>query len=411
MRHYQMKRVLLCSLTLMELAGCKLTIYGPGVKGGPDAGRRDSAGDISWDGPAPDLAAPDLAAPDQAVPDLPVPDLPVPDLPLPDQTVPDLLQPDAMPPDYGTIAGVWISINKGANTTHGHATIKPGGAVSLDGVVTCPAVFGCQYSWDLGNGKKSTAKSPGSVVYTTAGLYHVTFTVTDKKNTVLGTAKADVVAWTGKHTDNFQRTAVEWDKYLWLKPLNSGAVFSINSNQLHVTHNLGLPGSTAIRSAPLVQDVQVEVTIRRSKLTTTVHYADVILRMHPQKLNGSFYRVRVKEGVATYGNEVDLTIFKIFTAADEHGLNLTPIPPILNNYDPSRTKDMRIKIDLKNNTSGVPVFNVTLVEAAAPAKVLLQIKDLKDTSTSPHTYAGFTGLTQFDGFTLFDDFVVQDLAP
>ena len=397
------------AIALVLTPGCKFTIYGPGVKGDSsrDAGASDlpSLGDTAPDGPGVDRPQPDVGL--DLGPDMAVPDLPVPDLPPPDQIIPD--QP--LPPDYGAIAGVWVSINKGAQTTYGHATIKPGGSVSLAGVVSCPAVFGCTYSWDLGNGKKSTAKSPGAVVYSTVGLYHVTFTVRDKNNTVLGQAKADVTVWTGKHTDSFQRTTVDWDKYLWLKPLNSAAVFSIKSNRLLVTHNVGAPGSTAIRSTPLVKDVRVDVTIIRSQITTVVHYCDVILRMHPQKLAGSYYRVRVKEGVAAYGHELDLTIFKIVSAADEHGINLTPVPPVITNFDAARKKNMRIRIDLVNDKSGVPVFNVTMVEAANPTKILLQIKNLKDTTTAPHTYAGFTGLTQFKGQTYFDDFAVQELAP
>ena len=438
-----MKHLSLCGLAVALIlgAGCKITIYGPGVKDDPsrdrgtsdlgDLGPRDAGADIPADSHAPDAAPPDAAPPDaappdtappdaappdvappDASPDLPLPDLGPdvwPDLPPPDQQVPDLPAPDIWPPDHGTISGVWVSLNKGTKTTHGHATIKPGGSVTLAGVVSCPAVFGCTYSWDLGNGTKSSAKSPGAVAYPNKGLYHLTFTVRDKNKTVLGQATADVVAWTGKHTDNFQRKVVDWDKYLWLKPLSSGAKFSIKGTRLHVAHDLGLPGSTAIRSAPAVRDVRVQVTVHRSPFTKTVHYSDVIVRMHPQKLNAAFYRVRVKEGVAAYGNEVDLTIFKIVSAADEHGINLTPSPAILSGYDPARKKHMRITIDLQDNTSGVPVFNVSMAEAANPTKVLLQLKNIKDTTTKPHTHAGFTGLTQFKGQTYFDDFVVQAL--
>lgn len=460
------------ALTLMVATGCKITIHGyqaPARDSGvPDGSRRD----IPVDGPAadhavvdrelpdaptpdlrpdlgldlavpdlplpdlplPDVALPDLPVPDVAVPDLPVPDLPVPDLPVPDMMVPDLPVPDMMVPDlpvpdlpvpdmlvpditvpdlpvpdHGTIAGVWISIGNGPKTTHGHATIKPGGAVSLAGVVSCPVVFGCHYSWDLGNGTKSTAQSPGSVVYNTVGLHHLTFTVMDKHNTVLGTARADVAVWTGKYIDKFARTTIEWDKYLWFKPLDSAALFSIKSGMLHVKHDLGLPGSGAIRLAPLVHNLHLEVTIRRSPVTTVIHYSDVILRMHPQKLNGAFYRVRVKEGVALYGHEVDLTIFKIVDPANEHGINLTPKPAILHNYDPARKKNMRIKINLRDDKSGVPVFDVYLAEAANPNKILLQMLNIKDTTTAPHTHAGFTGLTQYTGETYFDDYVVQEL--
>ena len=404
-------KLLLCAaLVLVYLPACKLTIYGPGLTDGPG---RDTAptADSGVDAPG----VPDLPRPDLPPPDLPPPDMPLPDLPLPDLQQPDTSAPDLTPPDFGTIAGVWLRVNKRVQTTSGHATIKPGKAVTLDGVVSCPAVFGCKYSWDLGNGTTSTAKSPGSVTYTKVGVHHVTFTVRDKKNTVLGKARADVVVWTGKYTDNFTRTdvppTIQHDKYLWLKPLDAKAIFSIKSNRLHVTHNLGLPGSGALRSAPAVRDVRVQVTVQRSQITTVAHYSDVILRMHPQKLNGAFYRVRLKEGVAAYGHEIDLTIFKIVTSADEHGISLTAKPPVLTNYDPSRKKHMRLTIDIKDNASGVPVFNVTVATEAAPTKVLLQIKDLKDTTKAPHTHAGFTGLTQFKGQTYFDDFVVQELAP
>ena len=228
-------RHLICAaLALALVPACKITINGPGVNGEP---RRDAAstadagldtGDSRPDAPAPDLPQPDMPLADLPLPDLPQPDLPQPDLPqpdllppdvaqpdlpLPDQAVPDLLPPDATPPDqmlpdFGTIAGVWLRVNKGTQTTQGYATIKPGKSVTFDGVVSCPAAFGCKYAWDLGNGKTSTAKSPGAVTYAKVGMYHVTFTVRDKKNTVLGKARADVVVWTGKHTDSFFRLTV-----------------------------------------------------------------------------------------------------------------------------------------------------------------------------------------------------------
>ena len=347
-----------------------------------------------------DGGVPDLAAPDGGVEAGPSPEAGA-----------EAGPGDAAAPDIGPLPTPQLMINNDPTSTHGYATVKVGGALTFTGVMSCPAAVGCSYAWNFGNGKTATGKTPAAVTYAKAGQHHVTFTVRDKSNAVVGTAKGLVTAWSGKHSDSFTRAAVDWDTHLWLKPISSAVSFSIKSNWLYTSNTLGLPGSGAIRSSPLVKDVHVEVTIKRSTLTTAIHYTDVILRMHPSKLNGSFYRVRVKEGVAAYNNEVDLTIFKIISSADEHGISLTKTPPILAGYDAARKQDILLKVDLKDDKSGVPVFNVTMASAAAPTKVLLQLKDVKDSTTTPHSYAGFTGLTQFKGETYYDNFVVQQLAP
>jgi len=385
--------------TLTKLDG-RVDAMPPDTLWVPDAAVPDAA--------VPDAAVPDQLVPDAAVPDQLVPDAAVPDQYVPDQYVPDQYVPDQLVPDLTLPKTVEIMLNNDPSATHGHATTLVGGSVTFTGLVNCVPALGCTYSWNFGNGQTGTGLTPAAVTYSTAGLYHVTFTVRDKTSFVLGQATATVTVWTGKHSDNFNRLNVDWDAHLWLKPIHSGAVYTINNQWLRVTHNLGLPGSTAIRSSPLVRNVNMAVVINRSTVTTTDHYSDVIFRMHPKDLQGRFYRVRIKEGPAVYNNEVTLTIFKIVTAVDEHGNSLTP-EVILAGYDPARKQPMLIKINLQDDTAGVPTFNVTMAAASNPTKVLLQLNNIKDTTKPPHSYAGFVGLTQYQGYTEFDDFVMQSL--
>ena len=381
-----------------------------------DAGPPDQA--MPDMGLPPDAATPDTTLPDAAIPDAALPDLVLPDQAVPDAMAPDLAMPDTQPapdlpqPDLGTLPTVvpTITIN---GTNIGFATITPGTALSFAAVVNCPAPHTCLYKWVFGNGATGTGVQPAAVTYAQPGMLHVKLTVTDSGGQTMGTATALVTVWSGTMSDTFNRAKLDWTKDLWIKPLDANAVFSIKSNWLHVTHNLQAPGSSAILAGPLVKDVHVEVTVKRSPLTSVVHYSDVILRMHPSKLAGSFYRVRIKEGVAQYNNEIDLEIFKIISAADEHGISLVAAPPTLGGFDPTRTTDIRVIIDLQDDASGIPTFDVVFADASNTSKILLQLKGLKDTDTTApaHAYPGFVGLTQYDGETSFDNFTMKTLTP
>ena len=361
------------------------TVTAPGDAGVTDASPQDA-------GPANDAGSLDMGVPpDAAQPDtVPTADLPP----------PDLGPPPAVTPT--------ITIN---GTSTGFATVTPGTSLTFAATLSCPVPYTCLYKWNFGNGKTATGKTPTAVSFPSAGMFHVKLTVTDSTNYPMGTATAVVTVWSGTMTDNFNRTAMDWTKDLWIKPLDPKAVFSIKSNWLYTKNNLQKPGSGAILAGPLVKNLHLEVTVKRSPLTTVVHYSDVILRMHPTKLNGSFYRVRIKEGLAVYNNEVDLEIFKIISSSDEHGISIVPTPPVASGYDPTRTKDIRVIIDLKNDASGIPTFDVVFAEAANTSKILLQLKGLKDTNTTApaHSYPGLVGLTQFDGETSFDNLSLKEL--
>jgi hypothetical protein len=140
--------------------------------------------------------------------------------------------------------------------------------------------------------------------------------------------------------------------------------------------------------------------------------------MHPQKLNGSFYRVRTHEQKSgAQNNTLTVAIFRIDNPDDEHGEELILVETPA--FDPERQKNFRLTIELKDDTAGYPTFNVTITEADTPDVIVLEVKDYKDKLMRPDpsgqmcpplTYAGFVGLTHFSGDTYWDDYQIEDLS-
>jgi hypothetical protein len=316
--------------------------------------------------------------------------------------------------------GPWVKIilNGDPTSTHGYASLKIGGSVTFKGEGSCPESAGCSYDWDFGNGKTAKGLTPAAVAYGSEGIFHVTCKLKDKEGKPVAEAKATITAWTGKHTDTFERTNIDWDRNLLLPPLRKEVNYNIKTGWLHVDSNLQRPGSTAILSSPLIKNARVSVIIKRAPDASLEHYTDVILRMHPQKLNGSFYRVRTHEQKSgAQNNTLTLAIFRIDNPEDEHGEELILVEAP--GFDPERQKNFRLTIELKDDTAGFPTFNATITEADTPDVIVLEIKDYKDKLMRPDpngqmcpplTYAGFVGLTHFSGDTYWDDYQIEDLS-
>jgi hypothetical protein len=346
------------------------------------------------------------------------------------------LQPDygdGGPPEPDTEAWpVQVSLAVNGNTDlNGFATISPGASVTFSATVTCPSGSTCVgYNWDFGNGNKGTGLTPAAVTFA-AGYHHVVFTVDDGKGKVLATKDGYVAAWSKTFQDEFNRPNVEWDAHGWVKPIVKDFDWKITNNWLYVSHNHQLPGSTAIMASPLVRNVHAEVTIKRATVPTAPgldqnHYSDMILRMHPLKWEGSFYRVRVQEAGPGYDDLLQIAIFKIWDPNDQHGRllndkdqkypwNPANLPtqcetgcPELTGFDPQRKQNLRLIIDL-TDVAGVPTFKVKLADPADPTKVFLEEKGATDPEPTPLNYAGTVGLTQFEYETYFDDFLVISL--
>jgi len=307
-----------------------------------------------------------------------------------------------------------------------YVTINPGEAVTLRSTGQCPADE-CSVRWDFGDGRTSTERDPQPVTYDEVGFYHVTLTATAES----GGSTVDhayVAVWEGRFSDDFDRQRLDHLAHGWRPPLawpdQQGEVrWEIADNWLRTSGYLALPATTGLTAWPAVRDQHVEVTIKRSQQLDRAHFSDVLLRMHPLRLNGGFYRVRLQQepapGMGQRGTAlgVEIAIFKITNPADEHGilLNDTSQPPATKPTNCRQCpylaaypldSDLRLTIDLEDHGGGAR-FDVRLSDPQNPTQVLLS-STVTD-SENPLSYAGFTGLTQFEGTTLFDDFVLEQL--
>lgn len=333
-------------------------------------------------------------------------------------------------PAEGTFSGDRVFPTGTIAMEHDFATLRPGGGVELDGVVSCPeSMAPCSYRWDFGNGEQSTAEDPGRVYYGPEGFYTVTFTVTNRFGVSdPKPARAHVAVWQGTFADDFDRAALDFDRDGYRRPLllTEQPMYSVKGNQLRVTGSWGLPGSTAITAWPVVRNARVEVTKRRQPVATDAegkpveHYCDIILRGHPQGWSGSFYRVRVWEEVEPGpGNPqargVELAVFKITSAGDQHGILISdPSQPPGTNptvcqqcaYVPDvpRSQDLRVVVELWEKQ-----IRARLSDPENPGTVLLTAV-AEDSLPGPLLYAGAVGLTHFEGQSTFDDLRVQELT-
>lgn|GEM_PF-4389326 len=341
-----------------------------------------------------------------------------------------------------------IMVNGDTTTTHGYATITPGSSLTFSAVVDCPTGITCTYAWDFGNGETATGVTPAAVTYANAGQYHVTLAVSaDGK--LAGSVDSYISAWAGTFTDDFNRAQLDLAQHYWLAALDPLAIWSIQSNWAHVTHDLEIPGSSALMASIQVKNLHVEVTQRRAAVLfpggtdeQNTHYSDVIVRMDPGNKKGRFYRIRFMEGWSGGDpddyHSIQIAIFKIIDGNDQHGILLNdrtqrpsqpPYPtdandvPVLGDFDPDRNLDFRIIIDVTTDgTTGGPRFNVKVVDAANPSQLILaenwtdglgvpdEVGPTSDPlASTPITGAGLVGITQFSGETYFDDFTLQAL--
>jgi hypothetical protein len=302
-----------------------------------------------------------------------------------------------------------------------YITIRPGQSVTLGSHVSCPAKASpCTLRWDLGDGRSSTKPAPGKVTYSKEGFYTVTLTVTDKQGNKDPTpSKVRVAVWSGVFKDSFNRATLLPDKHGWRRPLfvsDEGEMYAIQNNWLRITGSWGLPGSTAIIAWPTMRNCRFEA-IKRRQAATAEHYSDIILRMHPTSGISQFYRVRIWEewDPKTGDSGVELAIFKIGDATDEHGILLSdPTQPpskrptvcqqcaYLAAYP--RTKNLRLVVELWEQQ-----IHARLEDPAKPGVALLTTT-ATDTLDEPYLYAGGFGLTHFEGESLFDDVVVTELT-
>lgn len=340
---------------------------------------------------------------------------------------------------------VGILVNNDPQITHGYATLGVGQLIEFDAVAECPTGTSCTYAWDFGDGQTATTANPAPVSYSADGQYEVTLTVMiDGQSVAAGVATGYVTVWNGTMTDDFNRTDLELKEHLWLPAISSDAIWSLMGNRLHVIHDLRLPASGALVASPMVKNLHVEVTQLRAQVVNPLgtdeqntHYSDVIVRMNPGNKEGDFYRVRVMEGWSGAGanNTLQIAIFKITDAADQHGVLINdrvlrptspPYPtvpqdvPVIDDFDPTRVLDFRIIVDVTTDAqTGGPRFKVKLVDAKKVSTILLEenwtdgkgVPDEVGPKGGAYNSEGLVGVTQFDGFTYFDDFSLTRLLP
>jgi hypothetical protein len=337
-----------------------------------------------------------------------------------------------------------ISVASAAALAENFKTINPGEGLSFKAEAACPAGAVCNYRWDFGGGKTAEGLDGGTQTFA-KGYHHVRFTVSNVNNYVLGEAHAYVAAWDGEFSDNFDRSSMEWDKYGWVKPVQQDFEYVIKDSWLYLEHDHRAPGSTGLVAMPLMKSARAEVTVRRYPHGTEIHYMDVLFRVHPEKRETSFYRVRIDQSSAASGDHLRIAVFKIFNE-DQHGMLLSdttqPIDPwasltdckVRDDCDPTkytvncllgkcvptgclgctkkapfdsaRTQDFRVIIDFRD-VSGLPTWDVKVVDPQNPTTIFVEQKNIQDTSPNPHTYAGMVGLAHFDLETYFDDFYVK----
>jgi len=300
--------------------------------------------------------------------------------------------------------------------------LPPGGTVDFKGKVTCPPEFApCTYAWDFGDGRTSTQKDPGPTLYDKLGYYPVKFTVTSAAGVSDPTpALAHVSVWSGEFKDDFNRASLGFETYGWRQPIirEKFDYHTIENNMLKITGAYHAPGSAAAMAFPNVGDFHLEVTKKRDPDDKTIHFSDIILRMHPLKQQGSFIRIRINEERAIYENFVEVGVFKIITAEDEHGwlinddilqhqlhhIDCTPAPQYgMCPYtrDIPRTEDFKIIVDVVGNR-----ITTRLATVKKPDEILLTAGATDDLNP-PFLYEGGVGITQFEGTTLVDDFVFR----
>ena len=320
-------------------------------------------------------------------------------------------------------------------------TIRPGWSIDFQGqAADCT---GCTYAWDFRNGHTSNLQHPAAVRYDTAGYYLVTMSVS-RNGTLIGTGRAAVVVWEGEFRDDFNRPSLDPETHGWIPAIAAGITWEIKDNWAFIPRiQVQAPGSTGLVAAPLVHNVRVEATLRRSDWVGDYHYVDILLRVHPTRWNGAFYRVRILQGPSEVrGGVLQIAIFRIVNPADEHGVLLNdreqlldqgpctgedvcfslydvacrdffcrPIHvrdvPELQNWNPERNQDVRIIVELRD-VDGKPQFKVQLADPQNPADIWLE--DLAyDHLPEAHRHAGLTGITTFMGDAYFDDVVVREL--
>lgn len=337
-----------------------------------------------------------------------------------------------------------ISVANAAALTENFKTINPGEGLSFKAEVSCPAGAECKYRWDFGGGKTAEGLDGGTQTFA-KGYHHVRFTVSNVNDYVLGQAHVYVAAWDGEFSDDFNRASMEWDEHGWVKPVQQDFEYVIKDDWLYLEHDHRAPGSTGLVAMPLMLDSRAEVTVRRYPHGTEIHYMDVLFRVHPEKRETSFYRVRVDQSSAASGDHLRIAVFKIFNE-DQHGMLLsdttqkidpwasltdckvrddcdpnaytvncllgkcvptgclgcTKVAP----FDSARKQDFRIIIDFRD-VNGIPTWDVKVVDPADTTKVFVEQKNIQDVSPDPHLYAGMVGLAHFDLETYFDDFYVK----
>jgi hypothetical protein len=141
--------------------------------------------------------------------------------------------------------------------------------------------------------------------------------------------------------------------------------------------------------------------------------------MRPSNRSGAFYRVRVWQGSAAHQDVLEIAVFKIISSDDQHGILLNdpsqpptadPPPywpqeaPMIDGFDPERTQDLRLIVDISEDAEGIPIIRAKLVDPADPTRLLLEEPGARDVTADPHRYAGLVGLAHFDGESFFDDF-------
>lgn len=248
-----------------------------------------------------------------------------PDGPVPDGIRPDLGDHDGIKPD--TVQQiipteqipVTMSVDGKEATPDVFETVTPGTKMTFKATAACPTGATCNYAWDFGDGKAGPKTLDGGSFTFAAGYHHVRFTVTNIRGYVLGVSNAYIAAWTGTFSDDFNRSNMDWDKHGWVKPLMPEVEWLVKDNWLYLKHDVRAPGSTGLTAMPLLKSAHVEVTVQRYPHGTEIHYMDVLFRVHPQKRNTSFYRVRVDQDRANANDHLRIAVFKIYNE-DEHGV-------------------------------------------------------------------------------------------
>lgn len=303
------------------------------------------------------------------------------------------------------------------NIPYDYLTVATNTSIDFPGQPSCPAQFSpCRYSWVMGGKQISTNQNALGVHFAQTGFYTLTYIVTDSRGIADPTpAQAHIVVWNGTFQDDFNRPQIDWDTRGWRRPIleTDTPMYSLLSGWLHVTGDYNLPGSTAIMAGPQVQNTHIEVTMRRFDVQTGEHYADIIVRMHPSRRQGSFYRIRFWQEMTPEAG-VEIAIFKISDAANEHGILLNDpsqppqnSPTICHNcpYRAAYPLNKNFRIIVENNGNQ---FQVRIYEPDNMTTPFLQ-NTISDTLNAPYLYEGEVGLTHYEGISDFDDFLLRKL--